>query len=71
MSRLDETQKLNDIGRKAEEILAAARPLSDQTIVIRDTAPEHRRLGLEHPAQRQRAREPIATAPCSFRARVR
>lgn len=38
VSRLDETQKLNDIGRKAEEILAAARPLSDQTIVIRDTA---------------------------------
>ena len=38
VSRLDETQKLNDIGRKAEEILAAARPLSGQAGVILDTA---------------------------------
>ena len=28
VSHLDETQKLNDIGQKAEEILAAAKPLS-------------------------------------------
>lgn len=28
VSQLDETQKLNDIGQKAEEILAAAKPLS-------------------------------------------
>ena len=38
VSRLDETQKLNDIGRKAEEILAAAKPLSPQAGVILDTA---------------------------------
>ncbi|MGH9154851.1 MAG: hypothetical protein ACRD1K_03125 [Acidimicrobiales bacterium] len=37
VSRLDETQKLNDIGRKAEEILAAAKPLSPQAGVIVDT----------------------------------
>jgi hypothetical protein len=34
VSRLDETQKLNDIGRKAEEILAAARNLSGQASEI-------------------------------------
>ena len=38
VSRLDETQKLNDIGRKAEDILAAAKPLSPQAGVIVDTA---------------------------------
>jgi hypothetical protein len=37
VSRLDETQKLNDVGRKAEEILAAAKPLSGQAQVIIDT----------------------------------
>jgi hypothetical protein len=30
VSRLDETQKLNETGRMAEEILAAAQPLQDQ-----------------------------------------
>jgi len=34
VSRLDETQKLNDIGRKAEEILGAAKNLSGQATEI-------------------------------------
>lgn len=38
VSRLDETQKLNTIGKTAEDILAAARPLSGQAQVIIDTA---------------------------------
>jgi hypothetical protein len=38
VSRLDETQKLNETGRMAEDILAAARP-------GRDSGPEHRRHG--------------------------
>ena len=38
VSRLDETQKLNTIGKTAEDILAAARPLSGQAQVILDTA---------------------------------
>jgi len=37
VSRLDETQKLNEVGRRAEEILAAAKPLSGQAQVIIDT----------------------------------
>ena len=37
VSRLDETQKLNEVGRRAEEILAAARPLSGQAQQIIDT----------------------------------
>ena len=38
VSRLDETQKLNTIGRTAEDIQAAARNLSGQAQVIVDTA---------------------------------
>lgn len=38
VSRLDETQKLNTIGKTAEDILTAARPLSGQAQVIIDTA---------------------------------
>jgi hypothetical protein len=38
VSRLDETQKLNTIGRTAEDILTAARPLSGQAQTILDTA---------------------------------
>jgi len=38
VSRLDETQKLNDIGRKAEEILAAAQNLSGQATEITNHA---------------------------------
>ena len=38
VSRLDETQKLNTIGRTAEDIQAAARNLSGQAQVILDTA---------------------------------
>ena len=38
VSRLDETQKLNETGRMAEEILAAAKPLSGQAQQIIDTA---------------------------------
>jgi hypothetical protein len=38
VARLDETQKLNDTGRMAEEILAAARPLSGQAQQVVDTA---------------------------------
>jgi hypothetical protein len=38
VSRLDETQKLNETGRMAEEILAAAQPLSGQAQQIIDTA---------------------------------
>ena len=38
VSRLDETQKLNTIGKTAEDILAAAKPLSAQAGVILDTA---------------------------------
>ena len=38
VSRLDETQKLNTIGKTAEDILAAARPLSGQAQTILDTA---------------------------------
>jgi hypothetical protein len=38
VSRLDETQKLNTIGKTAEDILAAARPLSGQAQQIIDTA---------------------------------
>ncbi len=38
VSRLDETQKLNDIGRKAEEILGAARNLSGQATEITNHA---------------------------------
>jgi hypothetical protein len=38
VSRLDETQKLNETGRMAEEILAAAEPLSGQAQQIIDTA---------------------------------
>ncbi len=38
VARLDETQKLNETGRMAEEILAAARPLSGQAQQIIDTA---------------------------------
>lgn len=38
VSRLDETQKLNDIGRKAEEILAAAKNLSGQATEITNSA---------------------------------
>jgi hypothetical protein len=38
VSRLDETQKLNTIGKSAEDILAAARPLSGQVQTILDTA---------------------------------
>ena len=38
VSRLDETQKLNETGRMAEEILAAAQPLSGQAQQIVDTA---------------------------------
>lgn len=37
VSRLDETQKLNEVGRRAEEILVAAKPLSGQAQVIIDT----------------------------------
>jgi hypothetical protein len=37
VSQLDETQKLNDIAQKAEDILAAAKPLSGQAGVILDT----------------------------------
>lgn len=37
VSRLDETEKLNEIGLKAEQILAAAAPLSDQAQAIIDT----------------------------------
>ncbi len=38
VSRLDEVQKLNSIGRIAEDILAAARPLTGQVQTILDTA---------------------------------
>jgi hypothetical protein len=38
VSRLDETQKLNETGRMAEEILAAAEPLSGQAQQIIDTS---------------------------------
>jgi hypothetical protein len=38
VSRLDETQKLNETGRTAEDILAAAQPLSGQAQAIIDTA---------------------------------
>ena len=38
VSRLDETQKLNETGRMAEDILAAAKPLSGQAQAIIDTA---------------------------------
>ena len=38
VSRLDETQKLNTIGKTAEDILAAARPLSGQAQTIINTA---------------------------------
>ena len=38
VSRLDETQKLNSIGKTAEEIQAAAAPLSAQAQTIIDTA---------------------------------
>ena len=38
VSRLDETQKLNTIGKTAEDILTAAKPLSGQAQVIIDTA---------------------------------
>ena len=38
VSRLDETQKLNETGRMAEDILAAAKPLSGQAQQIIDTA---------------------------------
>ena len=38
VSRLDETQKLNAIGKTAEDILAAAKPLSGQAQTIIDTA---------------------------------
>ena len=38
VSRLDETQKLNETGRLAEEILAAAQPLSGSAQEIVDTA---------------------------------
>jgi hypothetical protein len=38
VSRLDETQKLNETGRMAEDILAAAQPLSGQAQAIIDTA---------------------------------
>ena len=38
VSRLDETQKLNETGRMAEEILTAAQPLSGQAQQIIDTA---------------------------------
>jgi hypothetical protein len=38
VARLDETQKLNETGRIAEDILAAARPLSGQAQQIIDTA---------------------------------
>ncbi len=37
VSQLDETQKLNDIAQKAEDILAAAKPLSGQAQVVLDT----------------------------------
>ena len=38
VSRLDETQKLNETGRMAEEILAAAQPLSGQAGQVLDSA---------------------------------
>lgn len=38
VSRLDETQKLNETGRMAEDILTAAQPLSGQAQQIIDTA---------------------------------
>src|SRR5262245_43771174 len=38
VSRLDETQKLNTIGKTAEDILEAAKPLSGQAQAILDTA---------------------------------
>ena len=38
VSRLDETQKLNTIGKTAEDILVAAKPLSAQAGQILDTA---------------------------------
>src|SRR3954452_6330049 len=38
VARLDETQKLNETGRMAEDILAAAQPLSGQAQQIIDTA---------------------------------
>lgn len=37
VSQLDETEKLNDIAQKAEDILAAAAPLSGQAQTILDT----------------------------------
>jgi hypothetical protein len=38
VSQLDETEKLNDIAQKAEDILAAARPLSGQAQTILEAA---------------------------------
>ena len=38
VSRLDETQKLNETGKTAEDILAAAQPLSGQAQQIIDAA---------------------------------
>jgi len=38
VSRLDETQKLNETGRTAEDILKAAENLSARAVTIRDTA---------------------------------
>jgi hypothetical protein len=38
VSRLDETQKLNETGRMAEDILAAAKPLSGQAQEVIDTS---------------------------------
>jgi hypothetical protein len=38
VSQLDQTAKLNDVAKKAEDILAAAKPLSGQAQVILDTA---------------------------------
>jgi hypothetical protein len=38
VSRLDETQKLNETGRMAEEILAAAQPLSGQAQQVLESA---------------------------------
>jgi|GraSoiStandDraft_46_1057282.scaffolds.fasta_scaffold174140_2 methyl-accepting chemotaxis protein len=38
VSQLDETEKLNDVAQKAEDILKAAQPLSGQAQTILDTA---------------------------------
>jgi hypothetical protein len=51
VSRLDETQKLNTIGKTAEDILAAARPLSGQAQTILDDQRQRQRdqrRGQEH-----------------------